>query len=99
MRSIVYFFPDTNNEGKSNTVDGDLKASKENIDDKGVEWYEVVQNKNEEKIGQAAEERKLDGGENFAAFEPLFYLSNIRKIKYRLAGGSHEVEKSEEGIE
>jgi len=37
-----------NNEGKSNTVDGDLKASKEN--------------KNEEKIGQPAEAWKVDGG-------------------------------------
>jgi len=50
-----------NNEGKFFTVDGDLKTSKENIDDKGTEWYEVVHNKNEE-IWQPVEERKVDGG-------------------------------------
>lgn len=49
-----------NDEGKSNTADGDLQASKENIDDKGAEGSGVVQNKDEEKIGQPAEETKQE---------------------------------------
>jgi len=51
-----------NDEGKSNTADGELQASKEKIDDKGAEASEVVQNKDEEKIEQPLEETKKDGG-------------------------------------
>nr|ACJ84847.1 unknown [Medicago truncatula] len=51
---------ETTDEGKSNTADGDLQASKENIDDKGAEGSGVVQNKDEEKTGQPAEETKQE---------------------------------------
>ncbi|KAK2411677.1 methyl-CpG-binding domain-containing protein [Trifolium repens] len=51
-----------NDEGKSNTADVELQASKEKIDDKGAEASEVVQNKDEEKIEQPLEETKKDGG-------------------------------------
>ncbi|CAL5198645.1 unnamed protein product [Lathyrus oleraceus] len=39
-------------EGKSDTADGELQASKEKIDDKGAEGSEAVQNKDEEMIEQ-----------------------------------------------
>ncbi|GAU37028.1 hypothetical protein TSUD_207330 [Trifolium subterraneum] len=51
-----------NDEGKSNTADGEFQASKEKIGDKGAEASEVVQNKDEEKIEQPLEETKQDGG-------------------------------------
>lgn len=51
-----------NDEGKSNTADGELQASKEKVDDKGTEGSEVVQNKDEEKFEQPPEETKQDGG-------------------------------------
>lgn len=67
-----------NDEGKSITADGELSASKENVDDKGaegpevvhkkddekIEGSEVVPNKEEEKTGLVpeVEETKKDGG-------------------------------------
>ncbi|KAK7264910.1 hypothetical protein RJT34_32523 [Clitoria ternatea] len=50
-----------NDEEILKTADGELPASKEKLDDKGVEGSEAVQNKDEEKIGQPLEETKIDG--------------------------------------
>ncbi|RDX80048.1 Methyl-CpG-binding domain-containing protein 11, partial [Mucuna pruriens] len=44
------------------TADGELHASEEKLDNKGVVGPEVVQNKDEEKIGQPLEETKKDDG-------------------------------------
>ncbi|XP_020225850.1 methyl-CpG-binding domain-containing protein 11 [Cajanus cajan] len=49
-------------EEEFKTNDGELHASKEQLDDKGVEGSEVVQNKDVEKIGQSLEETKKDDG-------------------------------------
>ncbi|TKY54842.1 Methyl-CpG-binding domain-containing protein 11 [Spatholobus suberectus] len=49
-------------EEKFQTVDGEVHASKDKLDDKGVEGSEVVQNKDEEKTGQPLEETNKDDG-------------------------------------
>lgn len=51
-----------NDEGKLNTADEELQASKEKVDDKGAEGSDAVQNKDEEKIEQPLEETEKDGG-------------------------------------
>lgn len=98
-----------NDEGKSNTADGDLQASKENIDDKGAEGSGVVQNKDEEKIGQPVEETKQEEKIGQPAEEtkqeekieqPVEETKQEEKIgqsveETKLDGGSGETEKSE----
>ncbi|KAL2338390.1 hypothetical protein Fmac_012836 [Flemingia macrophylla] len=49
-------------EEEFKTADGEPHAPKEQLDDKGVEGSEVVENKDEERIGQPLEETKKDDG-------------------------------------
>ncbi|KAE9602291.1 hypothetical protein Lal_00050073 [Lupinus albus] len=49
-----------NDKEQSKTADGELQASEDKIDDKGVEGSEVFQNKDEEKIGLPQEETRKD---------------------------------------